>query len=145
MSHSMLAEQARRAYQVTAIQHDDPLGLVVRLYDGMIGFLRKGAEHLAAGHKGPAGEPIRRAADIVGELQAVLDLRRGGEVAFNLDRIYSYCRRRIMEAHLQADSAGLSEIADLLAPLRDAWVEARLKQQTQPPAETAAAAAGAHP
>lgn len=145
MNQSLLAEQARRAYQVTAIQQDDPLGLVVRLYDGMIGFLRKGADHLQGGRRGPAAEPIRKAADVVGELQAVLDLRRGGEVAFNLDRIYSYCRRRIMEAHLQGDPGGLNEIADLLTPLRDAWTEARLKQLAQPPAETATAAAGLHP
>ncbi len=58
----------------------------------------------------------------------MLDLDRGAEVASNLDRIYSYCRRRIMEAHLQSDPTKLREIATLLGPLRDAWDEAHQKQ-----------------
>lgn len=128
MSTVVQAERARRAYQTTQVQMEDPLGLVVRLYDGMLMFLRRGAECLATGQRASASEAIRRAADIVGELQAVLDLQEGGEVAANLDRLYAYARRRIMESHLGADPAGLDEVVRLLTPLRDAWAEARDKQ-----------------
>lgn len=121
-------DRARHAYQVNAVRTDDPLGLVVQLYDGMLGFLRRGSELLGSGQRGAASEPIRRATDIIGELQAVLNLERGGQVAVNLDRIYSYCRRRIMESHLHADGAGLDEVVRLLTPLRDAWSEAQQKQ-----------------
>lgn len=127
MSYAM-ADRARRAYQTSAVQMQDPMGLVVQLYDGMLMFLRRGADLLATGQKHAAAEPIRRAMDIIGELQGVLNLKEGGEVASNLDRIYSYCRRRVMEAHIKADPAGLEEIARLLTPMRDAWSEARLKQ-----------------
>ncbi len=125
-------ERARYAYQVNQVQMEDPLGLVVRLYDGMIMFLRRGADLLAEGERAAAADPIRRAADIVGELQAVLNLREGGEVAVNLDRLYSYCRRRLMEAHLQSDPEGLHEIVRLMTPLRDAWSEARINQAGPP-------------
>lgn len=128
MSQAVVQDRARRAYQATQIQTDDPLGLVVRLYDGMLAFLRRGADRIEARQLGEAADPIRRASDIVGELQAVLDMERGGEIARNLDRLYSFCRRRIMESHLQASPAGLREVARLLEPLRDAWAEARLKQ-----------------
>ncbi len=128
MSTAVLTERARRAYQTTQVQMEDPLGLVVRLYDGMLMFLRRGAECLATGQRVQASEQIRRAADIVGELQAVLDLQEGGEVAANLDRLYAYVRRRIMESHLGSDPAGLEEVVRLLTPLRDAWAEARGKQ-----------------
>ncbi len=133
-----LAERARHAYQTNEVRMDDPLGLVVKLYDGMLMFLRRGAELLDAGQRVPAAEPIRRATDIVGELQAVLNLEEGKDVARNLDRIYSYCRRRIMESHLQADAAGLHEVVGLLTPLRDAWSEAqRLQAATRQPAGAA--------
>ncbi|MBP7149667.1 MAG: flagellar export chaperone FliS [Acidobacteria bacterium] len=124
----MVADHARRAYQTSQVQVEDGIGLVVQLYDGMIGFLGRGAELLRAQRLPEAGAQIRRATDIIGELQAVLDLDRGGEIAFNLDRIYVYCRRRIMEGHLQNDAAALDEVSRLLAPLRDAWSEAHDKQ-----------------
>ncbi|RMG43581.1 MAG: flagellar export chaperone FliS [Acidobacteria bacterium] len=127
MSYALSAERARAAYQANTVRDDDPLGLVVKLYDGMLGFLRRGSELLEESRYREAAEPIRRATDIVGELQAVLDLDRGGEVAANLDRLYTYARRRIVEAHLGSDPAGLREVADLLQPLRDAWAEAREK------------------
>ncbi|HHN74396.1 MAG TPA: flagellar export chaperone FliS [Acidobacteria bacterium] len=131
MNQALLTQKARHAYQATQIEADDPLGLVVRLYDGMIGFLNRGADALAGGDHSRAAEPIRRATDIVGELQAVLNLDAGGEVAFNLDRIYSYCRRQIMQAHLDSDPGALREVAELLLPLRDAWAEAREKQASE--------------
>lgn len=131
MNQGLVAQRARHAYQSAQVSMDDPMGLVVKLYDGMIGFLRRGAESMAQREHAQSSEAIRRAADIVGELQAVLNLEQGGEVAANLDRIYSYCRRRIMEAHMQKAPEGLNEIADLLAPLRDAWAEARVKQMSE--------------
>ncbi len=127
MTQALMSDRARMAYQSNQVQMEDRMGLVVRLYDGMLQFLRQGADALAAGQLVAAADPIRRAADIIGELQAVLNLKEGGEVAFNLDRLYSYCRRRLIEAHLQHDPAGLREIINLLTPLRDAWVEARTK------------------
>ena len=133
MNQALMTQKARQAYQTTQLEADDPLGLVVKLYDGTIGFLNRGADALGAGDYPRAVEPIRRATDIIGELQAVLDLDAGGEVAVNLDRIYSYCRRRIMESHLQSDPAGLREIADLLVPLRNAWSEAQAKQPVAVP------------
>lgn len=128
MNQAVMTQTARRAYQATQVQQEDGLSLVVQLYDGMLGYLRRGAELMADRNPLGASESVRRAVDIVGELQAVLDLERGGEIAANLDRLYSYCRRRMMEAHLSADPAGLHEVAKLMAPMRDAWAEARVKQ-----------------
>lgn len=131
MSTGLMSERARRAYQTTQLQMEDPMGLVVRLYDGMLMFMRRGADALREGKRGEASKPIRRATDIVGELQAVLNVAEGGEVARNLDRLYTYARRRIMEAHMAGDPAGLDEVVRVLTPLRDAWAEARLKQMQQ--------------
>ncbi len=132
MNQALLSQKARHAYQATQLEADDPLGLIVKLYDGMLAFLRRAADGFERNDYASAADPIRRSADIIGELQAVLNLEQGGEVAINLDRIYAYCRRRIMEAHLQSDPAGLREVADLLEPLRDAWVEAQKKQASTP-------------
>ncbi|UCF67831.1 MAG: flagellar export chaperone FliS [Acidobacteriota bacterium] len=131
MTYVQTAERAKRSYQSSQVQAEDAVGLIVRLYDGMIGYLRLAAEMFDARRFSAAADPIRRAADIVGELQAVLDLEQGADVAFNLDRLYTYARRRIMESHLQSNPAGLREVADLLEPLRDAWNEAQQRQAGQ--------------
>ena len=36
MTQAVVAQQARMAYQASQVQMDDPMGLVVRLYDGMM-------------------------------------------------------------------------------------------------------------
>ncbi len=130
MNQVATPQRARFAYQASQVEAEDSMALVVKLYDGMLGFLRRGAEAMAADEKTAASESIRRATDIIGELQAVLDLDKGGEVAANLDRIYAYSRRRVVEAHTQNDPSGLVEVTKLLAPLRDAWSEASLKQRS---------------
>ncbi|MDH3283367.1 MAG: flagellar export chaperone FliS [Acidobacteriota bacterium] len=128
MSRVVVSQRARHADQASQVDAEESMALVVRLYDGMLGFLRRGAEAMASGKKTTASESIRRATDIIGELQAVLDLDEGGEIAANLDRIYAYSLRRVAEAHSQDDPSGLVEVTKLLAPLRDAWSEASARQ-----------------
>ncbi len=70
---------------------------------------------------GTADQSLRRAVDGLGDLEAELDHDPSDQLAAGLARIYSYCRRLVMEAHLHADPAGLLEAASLLASLRDAW------------------------
>ena len=128
MNQVLVAQRARQAYQVAQVDSEDRMGLIVRLYDGMLGFLRRGAEAVSAGERREAAEAVRRATEIIGELQAVLNLEEGGEIASNLDRLYSYARRRVIESHAAADPAGLLEVVRLLTPLRDAWSEANVRQ-----------------
>ncbi len=126
MSH-LAVDRARQAYQVSQLHAEDSMGLIVRLYDGMLSFLEQGATHLDERDFASAATFIRKGGDIIGELQAVLNMEEGGEISSNLDRIYAYCRRRLMESHIHTDSEGLREVVRLLEPLRDAWVEARAK------------------
>ena len=119
------ALRAKSAYNACHIGLEDPIGLVVRLYDGLISFIGRGADALADQDFAEAAKSIGRGLDIVGALQARLDLERGGEVAANLDRVYDYLRREILTAHLHRDAEALRRLMKMVAPLRDAWSEAR--------------------
>ncbi|MGE3774228.1 MAG: flagellar export chaperone FliS [Gammaproteobacteria bacterium] len=46
---------------------------------------------------------------------------RGGEVAENLDGLYDYMLRRLVEANLANDLAMLDEVVKLLNEIRDGW------------------------
>jgi flagellar protein FliS len=61
-------------------------------------------------------------------LLAALDYQLGGAIAENLGAIYDYAMRRLLQARLRRDAVMVREIADLLAGLREAWVNV---QQTQ--------------
>ncbi|MDV7398396.1 flagellar export chaperone FliS, partial [Arthrospira platensis SPKY1] len=45
----------------------------------------------------------------------------GGDIAANLDRLYDYMQRRLVEANLRSDIALLDEVAELLRPVKEAW------------------------
>lgn len=123
------AHRAKQLYQNVQLQADNPLGLVVRVYDALLSALHRGAEHLEQEQIGEAVKPIHLATEIIGQLQATLDLERGGEVAKNLDALYFYCRKEVLQAHVTKSPTRLRGVAQLLSPLRDAWAAAKEKAE----------------
>ncbi|MBK8754207.1 MAG: flagellar export chaperone FliS [Candidatus Competibacteraceae bacterium] len=67
------------------------------------------------------GEQIGKAIDIIGGLREGLNPDAGGEIATNLDAVYDYMQRQLLEANRCSDIALLDEVADLLRPIKEAW------------------------
>ncbi len=67
------------------------------------------------------GQQIGKAVDIIGGLREGLNAQAGGELAANLDALYDYLQRRLLEANLHSDIMILDEVADLLRPIKEAW------------------------
>ncbi|MCP4409092.1 MAG: flagellar export chaperone FliS [Gammaproteobacteria bacterium] len=67
------------------------------------------------------GGLISQAISIVDGLRNALDLKVGGEIAENLDNLYDYCQRRLLQANLDNDPAILDEVSSLLQEIRGAW------------------------
>lgn len=67
------------------------------------------------------GEQIGKAIDIIGGLRDGLNMEAGGEIAANLDALYDYLQRQLLQANLHSDLAILDEVADLLRPIKEAW------------------------
>lgn len=98
-----------------------PLQQVVRLYDGAIRRVREAQAAIEARRVGERHTAIAKAAAIVEGLQACLDHRGGGEIAANLDRIYTHLTFRLHRLNLSADPAICEELLERLGALRDAW------------------------
>ena len=58
---------------------------------------------------------------IVVGLQGSLDFNKGGDLARNLDELYSYITRRLLLANAQNDAQALEEIHGLMSEIRQAW------------------------
>src|SRR4051794_37123311 len=101
------------AYRRTEAQSSSPLQLVVMLYDGALRFLTEARTAEAAGDLAARRHALRRVGDIIAECQSTLDLEKGGAVAADLDRLYSYVSTRLVDVTVKKDAAALDEIQRL--------------------------------
>jgi len=67
------------------------------------------------------GEELGTAISIISALKGSLDLSQGGEIAANLDDLYAYINRRLLEANMHNDIDALDESAGLIAQIKSAW------------------------
>jgi flagellar protein FliS len=109
------------AYQQTAIGTQSKGRLIVMLYDGAIKFMRLAIKELEAGDYAAKGQYLNRAQDIINELNAVLDMETGGEVAENLRKLYLFMNRRLSEANIKRDPQMVQEVITLMEELNQSW------------------------
>jgi len=108
-------------YQKVQIETNDPIKLVVMLYEGAINFLEQAKRRLDENQIAEKGILINKVVAIVSELQSSLNLKEGREVAGSLDRLYTYMINRLVEANANNDTAILNEIINHLRTLKSAW------------------------
>jgi flagellar protein FliS len=64
-----------------------------------------------------------QAVTIIETLWMTLDLEKGGEIAANLDRLYSFMLQHLTLVDLKNDPKPAAAVAALLEPLRRSWHE----------------------
>jgi flagellar protein FliS len=64
---------------------------------------------------------ISKAAEIILNLQTYLDKDKGGEVADNLNELYTYMATSLIDANRLNDTEKLREIASLIDAVSDGW------------------------
>lgn len=120
MSRTALHQYSRVGVS-SAIEDASPHRLIQMLMDGALARISAAMGHMERGRVAEKGESIGLAISIIGGLQASLNREAGGEVASNLDRLYDYMARRLMEANVRSDMALLEEVRRLLLTIKTAW------------------------
>ena len=105
----------------TGVADADPYQLVLMLLDGALGKFAVAKGLIARNETAKKGEAIGQAISIVNGLRSSLDMSAGGEIAANLDSLYEYIERRLLEANLNNDVAILDEVSSLLREIKTAW------------------------
>ena len=96
--------------------------LITLLLAGARAAIAKARIHLDNNRIAERGAAISKAIRIVDEgLRAALDLKAGGELAANLERLYDYVIRTLLAANLRADRAQLDHADALLANIEEGW------------------------
>jgi flagellar protein FliS len=109
------------AYQEAAITTQGKGRLIVLLYDGAIKFMKLAVQELEAGNYEAKGRHIGRAQDVINELNAVLDIEAGGEIAINLRKLYCFMNGRLSEANTKCDPQLIREVITLMEELNQSW------------------------
>lgn len=108
-------------YKETATTTQTPGKLVVMLYEGAIKFLKLAIKEIEANNPIDKGKYIGKAQDIIFELNAVLDVEQGGEVAMNLRKLYFFMNRHLTQANIKQDIHKIEEVISLLEELNEGW------------------------
>jgi flagellar secretion chaperone FliS len=108
-------------YKEHAVSTQSKGRLIVMLYEGAIKFMKLAINELEAGNYGEKGKYIVKAQDIINELNAVLDMDAGGEVASNLRNLYLFMNRRLNEANIQKNPNMIREVIKLMEELNQSW------------------------
>jgi len=101
----------------------DPHRLVLMLMDGALERLAIAQGCMERNDIGGKAQLINRAIQIIGELRGSLDMTKGAEIAANLDALYDYMCRRLLQASLKNDVGMVQEVSNLLRELRGAWTQ----------------------
>ena len=102
-------------------QSKSPVELVVMLYDGAIRFTLEARDAAARRDVGARGTAVSRTLAIIGELHSTLNVKEGGTIAQELDRLYAYITTRLLDVTARGDETALDEIHKLLCTLREGW------------------------
>lgn len=123
-----------QAYTDGSIFSDNPLNLVVALYQGALDATQQA--ELAVHAKDIPGrtKAINKAISILTELLVSLDVERGGEIGKNLRELYGYMQKQLITAHIRQVAEPITEVSKLLTTLLEGWRGVQTSATAEPPA-----------
>lgn len=99
-----------------------PHQLIVLLYDGAINAMRRAEIYFQSGNIARRGEMISRAINIIDNgLRAGLDHEKGGQIAAELESLYEYISRTLLEVNLNKSGENLPHLISLMTEMQETW------------------------
>ncbi len=115
-------------YKHTEVVTSDRTRLVVMLYEGAINFLEIAKDKMTESDIAGKALYLDKSTAIISELSCALDMKAGGEIATNLERLYDFMVAQISEANMRNDKCPINVVIKLLKTLKEGW-EGVLKQE----------------
>ena len=132
-----------RAVNAYGAAAGDSRQLILRMMDGALDRITAARGHMCRQEIAAKGAAIGRAIGIIDGLRTSLDHERGGTIAANLESLYDYMMRRLVEANFRNKVAHLDEVTGLLDEIRSSWV-AVTRSNTSPIGDPAPGVSGEH-
>jgi flagellar secretion chaperone FliS len=109
-----------QAYKKTQIQTSDQGNLILLCYDGTINFIRQAIKAHQDKNDAAMDELLTKSQNVLWELINGLNFE-AGQIAYNLDSLYNYMIRRLIDAQYHNTIEPLNEVIGYLQELRESW------------------------
>ena len=121
MQNSAAMNQYKQVDVRANIENADPHTLIQMLINGAIERLNIAKMHMKQNNIPMKGESISSAISIIDGLRSSLDMKKGGEIAENLEALYEYMQRQLVAANMSNKETNLDEVLALLNEIRAGW------------------------
>jgi flagellar protein FliS len=119
--YSTGANKYRQVGATSEVAGADPHRLIQMLMEGALTRMSQAKGMIKTkNHEGKA-KLLGRVMDIISTLQSSLDHDQGGDLSANLERLYDYMNRRLLEASSANDTAMIDEVMALLLDVKSGW------------------------
>ena len=119
----------QNAYKKASVNTLDQNKLIIMLYDGAIKNASFAVEHMKSEEVEKVHDYLIKTKNIVTELMATLNMDQGGDIAKNLQSLYSYMFGQLIEANMEKKPEPVIVVIDLLKELRAAWMQINSKKK----------------
>ncbi len=114
--------KAYAAVQVESrVMDASPHRLVQMLFEGALERVAQAKGAIQQNQVARKHELINKAIGIVSGLQGALEDVGDGELTSNLDALYDYVVRRLLDANRHNDTGALDEVSALISDVKSAW------------------------
>ncbi|MGH8380242.1 flagellar export chaperone FliS [Pseudomonas sp.] len=121
MNPMLALRQYQKVNGVAQTSEASPHRLVQMLMQGGLDRIAQAKGAMARNDIAQRGILIGKAIGIVGGLREGLDLENHADSLAELDNLYSYMSKRLVEANVQNDPEILNEVARLLITVKEGW------------------------
>jgi len=119
---SMPQANLYQTYRNNQVQTASSGELLLLLYDRAVLQTRLAGKLIREGKAGEAHNSFIKVQDILTELMLTLDFD-AGDIAHKLYALYDYMKQQLVQANIGKDAAIAAEVGDMLAELREVWVQ----------------------
>lgn len=117
---SAMAQYGKVAAE-SEVAYASPHRLVQMLMEGALDKVATAKGQIGRGDLEGKSRHITWAISIINGLRSSLDMDAGGEIAVNLDDLYSYMTRRLIDANVENSPDALDEVSSLMLEIKGAW------------------------
>jgi len=121
MNQKTALSQYKSVNTQAMVESASPHRLVQMLMEGALQRMAEAKGAIQRKAMADKGEALGKAISIIGGLRDSLDKEVKSDLPENLDELYSYMSRRLIEANRDNDIVALEEVVALMKTIKDGW------------------------